>query len=63
MCYLFFLSLVHQKEKIDLCVVKPVVNATVAFLKLLCVEPGAYLKQLDETIVTLSTEFGMQVRT
>ena len=50
-----------QKEDIDLCVIKPVVNATLASLKLLCNKPGAYLKQLDETTSTLTTEFGLKV--
>ena len=55
------LNLIFPKENIDLCVVKPVVNATLASLKVVCDKPGAYLKQLDKTIGTLSTEFGLRV--
>ena len=55
------LSLVFQKENVDLCVVKPLVTATLASLKILRDKPGVYLKQLDETLSKLSTEFGLQV--
>ena len=55
------LSLIFQKEDIDLCVIKPVVSATVASLKVLRNKPGVYLKQLDEAVHRLTTEFGLQV--
>jgi hypothetical protein len=55
------LSLIFQKEDVDLSLIKPVVSATVASLKVLRDKPGVYLKQLDETLHKLSTEFGLQV--
>ena len=55
------LSLIFQKEDIDLCVIKPVVSTTVASLKVLRDKPGIYLKELDEAVHRLTTEFGLQV--
>ena len=55
------LSLVFHKENLDLSVCKPIVSATLPSLKVLWNKPGAYLKQMDETIGTLSTEFGLWV--
>ena len=55
------LNLVFQKENIDLCVVKLVVNPTLASLRVLRNKPGLHFKQLDETLTTLSTGFGLQV--
>lgn len=52
------LSLVFQKEDVDLCMVKPLVAATFASLKVLRNKPGGYLKELDETV---GTDFGLRV--
>ena len=52
-------SLIFQKEDIDLCVITPVVSTTVASLKVLHDKPGVYLKQLDEVVHRLTTEFGL----
>jgi hypothetical protein len=55
------LSLIFQKDNIDLCVIKPVVSATVASLTVPRDKQGVYLKQLDEAVHKLSSEFGLQV--
>ena len=44
------LSLIFQRENIDLCVVRPAVSSTIAAVKVLRDTPGVYLKQLDETV-------------
>ena len=41
--------------------IEPVVSATIASLKVLRDKPGVYLKQLDDTLHKLSTEFDLQV--
>lgn len=55
------LSLIFQRENIDVCVVRPVVSSTIAAVKILRDTPGAYLKQLDETVHKLTTDFSLQV--
>ena len=55
------LSLIFQKENIDLCVVRPAVSSTIAAVKVLRDTPGVYLKQLDQTVDKLTTDFGLQI--
>ena len=46
--HLSSLSLVFQRESVDLCIVEPQVAATIATLKHLCSQAGPYLGQLDD---------------
>lgn len=55
------LSLIFQKEDIDLGIIKPVVSSTIASIKLLRDKPGVYLKQLDEAVHKLTTDFRLKV--
>ena len=57
--HLSTLSLVSQTENIDFSIVKPQVAATIGALKHLRENPGPHLRQLDETLQSLSTDFGL----
>lgn len=59
--HLSTLSLVFQRENVDLCIVEPQVAATIASLKHLRNQAGPYLQQLDEALGKLTTEFGLCV--
>lgn len=50
------LSLVFQKH-VDLTVIQPQVNVTIASLKLLLSHPGPYMQSLDEILTQLSHSF------
>ena len=41
--------------------IKPVVSATIASIKVVRDKPGVYLKQLDEAVHRLTTGFGLKV--
>lgn len=51
------LSLVFQREDVDLTIIQPQVNATVSSLKLLLNHPGPYMQGLDATLTQLSGSF------
>ena len=55
------LSLVFQKESVDLCIIEPQVAATISSLRHLHSHAGPYLQQLDEVVERLTTEFGLCV--
>ena len=57
--HLSTLSLVFQTENIDFSIVKPQVAATIGALKHLRENPGPHLRQLDGTLQSLSTDFGL----
>ena len=59
--HLSSLSLVFQRESVDLCIVEPQVAAAIATLKHLCNQAGPYLGQLDEKLIKLATDFGLKV--
>ena len=59
--HLTSLSLLFQKEDINISVVQPQVTATISVLKSLRNKPGPYLKQLDEAVTKLATEFALSV--
>lgn len=59
--HLTSLSLLFQKEDVDLSVIQPQVTATISVLKSLRCTPGPCLQRLDEAITKLATEFNLSV--
>ena len=59
--HLSSLSRVFQRVGVDLCTVEPEVAATIATLKNLRHQAGPYLRQLDDQLTKLATEFGLNV--
>ena len=59
--HLSTLSLVFQRESVDLCIIEPQVAATISSLRHLRSHAGPYLQQLDEVVGRLTTEFGLCV--
>ena len=59
--HLTTLSLVFQRQAVDLSLVQPQVSATIASIKFLRSKPGPILNQLDNTLTELSSNFGLKV--
>ena len=53
------LSLVFQKESVNLTTIQPQVNATITALIMLRNQPGVHLQKLDDVLVDLSAQFGI----
>ena len=53
------LSLVFQQERVNLTIVQPQVNATIASLKLLISQPGPHIENLDSVLSDLGSQFGV----
>ena len=58
--HLTSLSLLFQKD-VDLSVIQPQVAATISVLKSLRTQPGPHLRQLNDTVATLSSNFNLSV--
>ena len=59
--HLTSLSLLFQKEDVDLSVIQPQVTATLSVLKSLQTQPGPHLRQLNDTVATLASDFNLSV--
>ena len=59
--HLAILSLVFQKEEVDLSLIKPQVSATIASLKFLRSNCGPYMKKLDKVVSDLISQFSLVV--
>ena len=59
--HLTSLSLLFQKEDVDLSVIQPQVTATLSVLKSLRTQPGPHLRQLNDTVATLASDFNLSV--
>ena len=51
------LSLVFQREDVDLTIVRPQVNATISSLNLLLSHPGPYMQGLEAVLSELSNSY------
>ena len=57
--HLSTLSLVFQRESVDLYIIGPQITTTIASLRHLREHSGPYMSQLDEMLHKLGTDFGL----